>query len=61
MEVDENKINKLLNAFGHNCDYLYQGVYERYCCHGIVNNEPSECKNCKFKNSKSIKEWLKEE
>lgn len=61
IKIAEEKIDKLLNAFGQNCDYLYQEVYERYCCHGIINNEPNECKNCKFKNSKSIKEWLKEE
>lgn len=61
MEVDENRLNKLLNAFGNNCDYLYQEVYKKYCCHGIINNEPKECKNCKFKNSKSIKDWLRKE
>ena len=60
IEVDEKKLDKLLNAFGQNCDYLYQEVYEKYCSHGIINNEPNECKNCKFKNSKSIKDWLKE-
>lgn len=48
IKVAEEKLDKLLNAFGHNCDYLYQEVYERYCCHGIINNEPNECKNCKF-------------
>lgn len=61
IKVAEEKLDKLLNAFGHNSDYLFQEVYKRYCCHGIINNEPKECKNCKFKNSKSIKEWLKEE
>ena len=29
MEVDEKKLDKLLNAFGHNCDYLYQEVYKK--------------------------------
>lgn len=30
IKVDEKKLDKLLNAFGHNCDYLYQEVYEKY-------------------------------
>lgn len=58
IKVAEEKLDKLLNAFGHNCDYLFQEVYKRYCCHGIINNEPKECKNCQFKNSQSIKDWL---
>lgn len=61
IEVDEKKLDKVLNAFGHNCDYLYQEVYGRYCQQGVFTNEPKECKNCQFKNSQSIKEWLKEE
>lgn len=61
IEVEEEKLDKLLNAFDQNCDYLYQEVYERYYCHGLINNEPNECRNCKFKNSKSIKEWLRKE
>lgn len=60
IEVDEKKLDKVLNAFGHNCDYLYQEVYRRYCSYGIINNELQKCKNCKFKNSKLIKDWLKE-
>lgn len=61
IKVEEEKLDKLLNAFGKNCDYLYQEVYAKYCYHGIINNEPNECENCKFKNSKSIKEWLRKE
>lgn len=61
MEVDENKIDKLLDAFGHNCDYLYSEVYGGYCVHGILNNEPNKCRNCQFRNIESIKEWLKDD
>ena len=61
MEVDENKLDKVLSAFGQNCDYLFQEVYKKYCCHGVINNEPHECRNCSFKNSKSIKAWLRKE
>lgn len=60
IEVDEKKLDKLLNAFGQNCDYLYEEAYGKYCCHGVLNNEPQKCGDCQFKNSKSIKEWLKE-
>lgn len=58
IKVAEEKLDKLLNAFGHNCDYLFQEVFRKYCCHGIINNTPCECKYCQFKNSKSIKNWL---
>lgn len=61
IEVDEKKLDKLLNAFGHNCDYLYEEAYGKYCCHGVLINEPQKCGNCQFKNSKSIKEWLRKE
>ena len=61
IEVDEGKLDKLLNAFGHNCDYLHEEAYGRYCCHGVLINEPQKCGNCQFKNSKSIKEWLRKE
>ena len=58
IEVDEKKLDKLLNAFGNNCDYLFQEVFRKYCCHGIINNTPRECKYCQFKNTQSIKKWL---
>ncbi len=61
IKVEEEKLDKLLNAFGHNCDYLYQEVYKYYCCQGMFINEPQKCRNCRFKNKDSIKEWLKEE
>lgn len=61
IEVDEKKLDKLLNAFGHNCDYLHEEAYGKYCCHGVLINEPQKCGNCQFKNSKSIKEWLRKE
>lgn len=61
IKVAEEKLDKLLNAFGQNCDYLFQEVYEKYCCHGVLINEPQKCGNCQFKNSKSIKEWLRKE
>ena len=61
IKVDERKLDKLLNAFGHNCDYLHEEAYDKHCCHGVLINEPSECENCKFKNSNSIKEWLRKE
>lgn len=60
IEVDERKVDKLLNAFGHNCDYLHEEAYGKYCSHGVLINEPQKCRNCQFKNSESIKEWLKE-
>lgn len=61
IKVAEEKLDKLLNAFGQNCDYLYEEAYGRYCCHGVLINEPQKCGNCQFKNSQSIKDWLKEE
>lgn len=61
MEVDENRLDKVLNAFGQNCDYLYEEAYGKYCCHGVLINEPQKCGNCQFKNSKSIKDWLRKE
>ena len=61
MKVSEERLNKLLNAFGHNCDFLFTEAHGSYCGHGIINNDPNECKNCKFKNSKSIKNWLRKE
>lgn len=61
IEVDEARLDKLLNAFGHNCDYLFQEVYKKYCCHGIINNEPNKCRNCQFRNGHLIKEWLKDD
>ena len=27
MKVSEERLNKLLNAFGHNCDYLHEEAY----------------------------------
>ena len=61
MKVSEERLNKLLIAFGHNCDFLFTETYGSYCCHGIINNEPNKCRNCQFRNSHLIKEWLKEE
>lgn len=58
IKVAEEKLDKLLNTFGQNCDYLYEEAYGRYCCHGVLINEPQKCGNCQFKNSKSIKDWL---
>lgn len=40
IKVDEKKLDKLLNAFGHNCDYLHEEAYGKYCCHGVLINEP---------------------
>lgn len=64
MEVDENRLDKVLNAFGHfgyNCDYLHEEAYGKYCCHGVLINEPQKCGNCQFKNKKGIKDWLRKE
>ena len=61
MEVDENKLDKVLSAFGDNCDYLHEEAYGKYCCHGVLINEPQKCGNCQFKNSESIKDWLRKE
>lgn len=54
-------IRKYFHAFGHNCDFLFTEAYGGYCGHCIINNEPNKCKSCKFKNSKSIKDWLRKE
>ena len=60
MKVSEERLNKLLNAFGHNCDFLFAEAYGGYCGHGVINNEPNKCRNCQFRNGHLIKEWLKE-
>ena len=64
IEVDEKKLDSLLENYFISCYGLYLDSSGKDCNHGYIKTllgEVKSCQFCNYRHKETIKEWLKEE
>lgn len=61
IKVDEEKLDYVASEASMRCDTLYTLFFDGYCDYFDDDFDNSHCNKCPFRDSESIKKWLKKE